>query len=122
MTDNLKRILEEFERLKGQLVITDSQKIERLVAIGDDTEDWYYVTFDGKELHWSSCVGRIMPLKGYLRTKDYDYLIHIATLNDYDQIEFSKNGNKNIFLKSIEEHTSKFENDKFITELCFDLN
>jgi len=122
MSDNLKIILDEFERLKGQFVITEMNKIERLIAIGDDKEDWYYITYDGRELHWSSCVGRIMPLKGQLRDKDYDYLIYIAKLNHYDQIDLKMNGNKDAFLKSVEEYTSKYsENDTFITELCWDL-
>lgn len=116
MENNLKIILEEFERLKGQFIITEMQKIERLIAIGDDTEDWYYVTYDGKDIHWSSCVCRIMPLKGYLRNEDYDYLVHIAKLNHYDQI------NKDEFLKFFQEYNSKFSNDTFITEICWDLN
>ena len=69
MEDNLRIILEEFEKMKGQFIITQMGNIERLIAIGDDSEDWYYITFNGRELHWSSCVGRIIPLKGYLRIK-----------------------------------------------------
>lgn len=123
MSDNLKIILNEFESLKGQFVITDSHTIERFVAIGDDSEDWYYVTYNGRELHWSSCVGRIMPLKGFIRDEDYNYLVNISKLNDYDQVDLKMNGNKDIFLKSVEEYTSKYpETDKFITELCWDLN
>lgn len=123
MSDNLKIILDEFERLKGQFVITEMNKIERLITIGDDKDDWYYITYDGRELNWSSCVGRIMPLKGQLRDQDYDYLIHIAKLNHYDQIDLKMNGNKDAFLKSVEEYTSKYsENDTFLTELCWDLN
>lgn len=121
-TGNLKLILSEFKELRGQFVITEMNKIERLIAIGDDTEDWYYVTYDGRELHWSSCVGRIMPLKGQLRDKDYDYLIYIAKLNHTDQLDLKMNGNKDEFLKCIEDYISKFKNDKFITELCWDLN
>ena len=99
------------------------QKIERLIAIGDDGEDWYYVTFDGRDLHWSSCVGRIIPLKGYLRDEDYDHLVHIAKLNHYDQIDLNINGNNELFLNSINKEISKYsETDKFLTELCWDLN
>lgn len=122
-TGNLKLILSEFKELRGQFVITEMNKIERLIAIGDDTEDWYYVTYDGRELHWSSCVGRIMPLKGYLRDKDYDYLIYIAKLNHTDQLDLKINGNKDEFLKYMEEYISKYyKNDSFITELCWELN
>lgn len=123
MEDNLKIILDEFERLKGQFVITEMNKIERFVAIGDDQEDWYYITYDGKDLHWQSCVVRIIPLKGYIREQDYSYLLHIAKLNHYDQVDFSVNENKDKFLKYVETYISKYsENDKFITEFCWDLN
>jgi len=123
MEDNLKIILKEFEELKGQFVITNMINIERLIGIGDDGEDWYYITFDGKNIHWSSCVGQIMPLKGHLRTEDYDYLIHIAKLNHYDQIDFRASGNKNIFLNAVEEDIAKnYKNDRFLTGLYWDLN
>lgn len=82
---NLERILAEFESMKGQLIITGYRNIERLVAIGDDQEDWYYVTYDGREsLRWSSCVGTIMPLKNQLRDDDYQQLINIAKGNHRD--------------------------------------
>jgi hypothetical protein len=123
MEDNLKIILDEFERLKGQFVITEMNKVERFVAIGDDEEDWYYITYNGKDLHWQSCVGRIIPLKGYIREQDYNYLVHIAKMNHYDQVDLSANGNKDEFLKYVETYISKYtKRDKFITELCWDLN
>lgn len=84
---NLKLILEEYEKLKGQFVITSSWEIERLVGIGDDKEDWYYLTYDGRKLKWNSCVGGLMPLKGKLDDKDYNELIRIAKLNHYDQYD-----------------------------------
>ena len=122
MEESLTRIIKEFDKLKGQFVITDSWKIERLVAIGSDDMDYYYVTYNGRDLHWYSCVGRVMPLKGHLRQKDYDYLIHIAKLNHYDQYDLKEHGNIEIFLKSLEEYTSKYsENEKFLTEFCWDL-
>lgn len=82
---NLPIILEQFEKLKGQFVITDSWDIERLVGIGNGGEDWYYLTYDGRKLKWSTCIGRIMPLKGKLDDKDYNELVRIAKLNHYDQ-------------------------------------
>jgi len=115
MSDSILRIFDEFDKLKGQFVITDSWQIERLVAIGEDDMDYYYVTYNDRDLKWHTCVGRIIPLKGYLREKDYNYLIHIAKLNDY--------GNMNIFLKSLDEYLSKHhEGNKFLTEFCWDLN
>ena len=81
MSSNKEKILTTFEELKGQFVITTSHHIERLVAIGDDGDDYYWVTFNGRELVWNTCVGRIMPLKGYLRDEDYLELIRLAKLN-----------------------------------------
>ena len=116
--NNLKKFLEKFEELKGQFVITDMWKVERFVAIGDDGEDYYYVTFDGKDLHWSSCVGRIIPLKGYLRNEDYESFIRLAKLNDFDQIF-----DKITFEEALEKYIATYdENSKFLTELCWDIN
>jgi len=115
---NLKKFLGKFEELKGQFVITDMWKVERFVAIGDDGEDYYYVTFDGKDLHWSSCVGRIIPLKGYLKNEDYESFIRLAKLNDYDQIF-----DKETFKIALDKYLATYdENSKFLTELCWDLN
>ena len=85
MEHNLKIILEEYEKYKGQFVITDWQwQIHRLIGIGDDGSDWYYITFDGRKIHWCSCVGSIIPLKGYLKDEDYDRIVRSAKLNDYE--------------------------------------
>lgn len=117
MTDNLKLMKLEFELYKGQFVINDSRQIERLVAIGSDEMDYYYVTFDGRDLHWNTGVGRIMPLKGQLRDKDYNHLIYIAKLNHYDQLD------KEAFLISFDKYTKEKDiNRKYVTDICWDLN
>ncbi len=85
MQTNKTRIFQEFETLKGQFVITDSQSIERLLAIAEDDIDYYYVTFDGRKITFNTCVGSLIPLKGYIRKKDYEKLIRSAKLNHYDQ-------------------------------------
>jgi hypothetical protein len=92
MEENLKIILEEFERHKGQLVIIGYKHIVRLISIGDDEEDYYYVTYDGKSevLRWSTCVGPLIPLKGYLREEDYTTLLSIAQGNHWDLIDSSQ--------------------------------
>lgn len=82
---NLPIIMQQFEELKGQFVITASWEIERLLGIGDDGEDWYYLTYNGRKLKWNTCVGRIVTLKGKLDDKDYDEFVRIAKLNHYDQ-------------------------------------
>ena len=46
MTDNKKIILEEFESLKGQLVIAGDWKVKRLVAVVEDDMDYYWLFYD----------------------------------------------------------------------------
>lgn len=127
MDNNRKLILAEFDSLKGQFVITGSHNIERLVAVGSDDMDYYWITYNGRKLKWSSCVGRIMPLKGHLRDKDYKELVRLAKLNHYDQealwgrdsseegLDFS-NKHKELLVCEIG------ETDEFITDICWDIN
>ena len=122
MEDNLKRILEKFEKLKGQFVITQLHKIERLVAIGSDSEDWYYITFDGRNIHWSSCVGRIMPLKGYLREEDYNEIVRLAKLNHIDQLYINAGKGQDFFDEVDKKIASYDENHSFMTDFCWELN
>ncbi len=116
------RIKQEFESLKGQFVITQSHKIERLVAIGEDQHDLYWVTYDGRKLTWNTCVGALMPLKGYLRDKDYNEIVRLATLNHFDQETcWGKQGEKSQQHK-IEIVQTIHERDKLLSDLCCDLN
>jgi hypothetical protein len=76
-----KGLFEEFETLKGQLVITDYHKVVKLVAIGECPEDYYYVVYDGKRLAWTSCLTRIIQLKGKIDDQDYFELERVYELN-----------------------------------------
>lgn len=76
-----------YEELKGQFVITNCWKIERLVGIGTDEEDYYWLTYNGRELKWNTCVGGLKRLKNKLDAKDYNELVRIAKLNHHDQFE-----------------------------------
>lgn len=128
MEDNKTIILREFEKLKGQFVITEGRDIERLVAVGEDDIDYYWVTYDGRKFKWHTCVGGLMPLKGYLRDEDYDKLVHIAKLNHYDQMTLWSNGKPESFIQYNIEHKNelmKLEGstiDKLLTEVCWTLN
>ena len=116
MTDNLVLILKEFEELKGQFVITCSHEIERLVAVGDDEMDYYWITYNGRNIVWNTCVGRIIPLKGYLREEDYNEFIRLAKLNHYDQL------NKEKFLESLSGEIKDYsDNHYFLTDFCWEL-
>ena len=127
MTDNLKQIIEEFEQLKGQFVITGSWTIERLVAIGDDETDYYWITYNGRKLSWHTCVGGVMKLKDQLKTKDYNELVRLARLNHFDQVTLwgnSKDDPK--YIEATEAHKREMEtlpeNHVFLTQICWDLN
>lgn len=126
MVDNLTLIKAEFEKLKGQFVITDSWKIERLIAIGEDEHDYYYITYDGRKLHWNTCVGRLVPLKGYLRDRDYKEFIRLAKLNHFDQVSLWGNKEPEKAKVMAEAHVRELltlpEDHKFLTEVCMDLN
>ena len=116
------RVKQDFESLKGQFVITQSHKIERLVAIGEDEHDLYWVTYDGRKLTWNTCVGRVMPLKGYLRDEDYNELVRSATLNDFDQETCWKDNGEKSEQHKLEIVESINERDKLLSDLCWDLN
>lgn len=139
MDDNLKIITAEFEKLKGQFVITDNWDVKRLIAIGSDDMDYYYVCYDGRKIHWFTCVGRIIPLKGKIDDEHYNEFIRMAKLNHFDQPTFHNN-NPDEFIKQKEgdnsppitykvwcqQHKREMENvhedSKFLTEVCWDLN
>jgi hypothetical protein len=130
LDENLKGILEEFNRLKGQFVITDSWTIERLIAIGEDDWDYYYITYDGRKTRWHTCAGKIIPLKSYLRNKDYESLIRTAKLNHHDQMSIfngreTKERKKEI-LEFVDLHKKNITEinspDVYLTEICWDLN
>jgi hypothetical protein len=125
MTDNKTLILNEFQQLKGQFVINASWNIERLVAVGEDEWDYYWITYDGRKLKWNTCVGGLMPLKGHLQDKDYAELVRLAKLNHFDQVTVW--GNKNLEEAELfnQNHIAELmqlpENHKFLTKVCLEL-
>lgn len=125
MVDNKTLIIQQFEELKGQFVINCSWKIERLVAVGEDDMDYYWITYDGRKFRWNTCVGGLMPLKGHLRTKDYNEMVRLARLNHYDQVtlwgrDFSEEAEK-----YSRDHKNELitlpENHRFLTDVCWEL-
>ena len=84
MCGNLEIIKTEFENLKGQMVISGTS-VYRLIGILDDGEDYYYSLYNGRDVEYHSCVGRIVPLKGFIEEKHYNEMIRIAKLNHFDQ-------------------------------------
>lgn len=122
MDSNLKKILAQFEELKGQFVITESWEIERLIAIGDDEQDYYYVTYDGRHTKWNTCVGAIIPLKGRLTEAEYNKFISRAKLNHWDQAVWGEYDEEFINKHKMEVTRLDAKADKYLTEICWDLN
>jgi len=140
MDSNLKLILAEFDKLKGQFVITDDWTVMRLIAIGSDNMDYYYVCYDGRKLYWYTCVGRIIPLRGKIDDEHYNEFIRLAKLNHFDQptiwghnpddLVEQKEGDKSqpITYKVLcDKHKRQIlrkaeTHDKFLSEVCWDLN
>lgn len=83
--DNKTLILNEFEKYKGQHVLI-GDSVYRLIGVLDDTEDYYWILFNGRDISYDSCLSRIMQLKGKLKDEDYDEILRIAKLNDYDLV------------------------------------
>jgi len=129
LEDPLVRIIAEFNKFKGTLVITDNKTIERLIAIGKDELDYYYVCWNGQKSTWHTCVGSLIPLKGYIRKKDYQHLLHLDKLNSYDspylwgaKTEKDKENISHINKNAREEGEKLCENEEFLTEICWDIN
>ncbi len=126
----MKEILDEFERLKGQFVLVDMDwSAERLIAIGEDDMDIYYVTWDGDRTVWRTCVGRIIPLKGYIEDKHYNEIVRVAKINHTDSPDCLMPKDEEAKRKILEinkEAKAEAETvngkDKYLTELCWDFN
>jgi len=129
MSDNKDRILEEFEGLKGQIVLFMHGNRERLVAVGEDEWDYYWIGYDGSKLKWHTCLERIVPLKGYIRDEDYNEMVRLASINDSDQPNLwsSTDEKTKESIRNFNEQHKKgvlllAENDRLLTEICWDLN
>jgi hypothetical protein len=124
--DNLTIFTNQYDRLKGQFVLSND-KVYRFIGLAEDEMDYYYVLYDGRKIHFHTCVGKITPLKGYIPQKDYIELIRLAKINHFDQPnlwgnkkpeEFGEfnNKHKHELLEDFDEHT------KFIFGPCWELN
>jgi hypothetical protein len=129
MSETKDRILEEFEGLKGQIVLFMHGKPERLVAVGTDEWDYYWIGYDGRELKWHTCLERVIPLKGYIRDEDYNEMVRLSSINDFDQPNLwspRDDEKKEKIQQFNEEHKKEVvvlgEKDSLLTEICWDLN
>lgn len=145
MEDNLKIILGEFEKLKGQFIINHN-RVERFIAVATDEEDYYYVTYDGRKCSWTSCLMGLVPLKGKIDDKHYDEFIRLAKINHFDQPNIHNHNPDDLITEgfilntkavlyqgkpiSYRDWANMNRKDieqvelpnKFLTEVCWDLN
>jgi hypothetical protein len=110
-------ILEEFENHKGEFVLNQSYELVRFIALGSDGHDYYYITTNGWDVKWNTCVGKLIYLKGKIDDNDYNGFISRAKLNHVDQIR--KDFDKKSFKNSL---TQKGSEEILLTDICWDLN
>ena len=125
MSKIIEQLKQEWEEHKGEFVLTQSHTLSRFIAIGYDGDDYYYVTYDGREITWNSAVGKLIYLKGKLDDYDYNSFIRLAKLNHWDQISVWSEG-KEQDEELVKEHRKKLtthdEGDQYLTDICWDLN
>ncbi len=122
MSNVVKRLKAEWEVHKGEFVLTQCHKLARFIAIGEDADDLYWVTYNGREITWNSAVGKLIYLKG--KIDDYANFIRLAKLNHWDQIDVwkgfeSANERVDHHRKAITTHD---EGNNYLTDICWDLN
>lgn len=81
MEDNLKILHEKTDEFIGTLVL-DHFDVCLFLGIEVNPDDYYYKLSRFGDIRYSSCVGRITPLKGFINDKDYDYYVNVWNLNN----------------------------------------
>jgi len=121
--DSKTHILKEYEELKGQFVLSHD-RVYRFIGISEDQHDYYYVLYDGRKITCATCVGRITPLKGFIRQDDYNEMVRLAKLNHHDQptVYGSKEDMTEFNRKHKEEVTTWDEGNNFIVGPFWELN
>lgn len=87
----LKELQKELAPHKGKLVLNHFDVV-RLIDVVDGKDDYYWVIkhADKRGIHWSSCVGGWMPLKGKISDKHYNELERVWKLNEKNWDYFNK--------------------------------
>jgi len=120
----VERLKQEWKEHKGEFVLTQSHTLARFIAIGDDGDDYYYVTYNGREITWNSAVGKLIYLKGKIDDYDYNNFIRLAKLNHWDQLDVWKGFES--ANERVDEHRKKLithdERNLYLTDICWDLN
>lgn len=76
---------QEMEPFKGTLVI-DWYNVVLLKDVIDGGDDYYWVYFgvikDKKKEYHSTCVGKWIPLKGFIEEKRYQDMVRVWNINN----------------------------------------
>lgn len=113
----LELLKKECEELQGQFVLTIENKVTRLVGLGTDSEDIYYLLYNGKELSWMSVVCGVVPLKKYLPEGYYRRMVQIARRNE--DFVFFEGSELVDYTKSLEK---LYESESFIVPINLTVN
>lgn len=88
---NLDNFKKEMLPLAGQMVLLYRDTIVRLVGVGEDDCDLYYIVKEKRnKQYWATAVGHIDPLKGVLSDEIYnqmDNLFHMDGCERTDTFE-----------------------------------
>lgn len=85
-----KKLLEKFEKSKGQLVICKyTMSVLRLIGIGKfkDTNEYYYIFFDGNKISTADVYYGFIPLKKTISEVEYASLIEEHKKEAFDILE-----------------------------------
>ena len=128
LPDNRSKILAEFENDKGQFVIGDHDwKVQRLIGVGEDDMDFYWIFWDGRKSIWATCVCGYTKLKGKIEDKDYNSYVRLSKLNDLDSPTIFGSEPTPERLLDIDEGKRKIErslskNHTLLVPLCWEIN
>ncbi len=79
---NRNHTLEYFEKHKGEMMISNNQ-VYQFIAIANDPDDYLYVLYDGRTIHFSTILSPLVVLKGKIDDEDYKEFVRMAKLNWY---------------------------------------
>ena len=129
--DNKQIIQEEFQRLKGQFVIS-ARLVYRFIGLLEDDCDYYYILLNARhELEFHTCVGAIIPLKGFIEDSHYESLVRTEKMNCPTSPDFHLYRNlghyekANYILETVHGHAKEILKDpthKLLSMLCWDVN
>jgi hypothetical protein len=78
-------LIKQFNQLKGQYVLIN-RKVLRFIGIGEDSDDYIYIMWDGNNLSFHSGLSNIIQLKDKINKNDYLELIRMSKINHSDSL------------------------------------